>query len=562
MQVVKKSFYQQYLPLALAIVCVCPVHAQGDGDDCTIQLVDVTDQSGITFRHSHGGSGIGYIVEGMATGLATFDYDNDGLVDIYFLNGSNLKGTTSDTQPANALYRNNGDWTFTDVSEEAGVGDQGYGLGVSVADYDGDGDQDIYINNFGPNVLYRNNGDKTFTNVAEQSGVANGDQVGAGVGFLDIENDGDLDLYVANYVNFTYENHVPIVIDGKRFQAGPQYYEPVPDSLYRNDGNGKFTDISMQSGIASVSGPGMGLVCGDFDADGDSDIYVCNDGQPNFLFENNGDGKFEEVGLLVGAACDFSGKANSSMGVDCGDFDNDGLFDLIVTNYQAEMPVLYRNLGSGLFEDATSRARVPQSLFPHVNWGTSFVDFDNDGDRDIFIACGHFDRIEDIDDRTAQKVSNYLLMNVGGRYVDVSTICGDALRTVETSRGAAFEDFDNDGDVDGIVVNSNARPTLFRNETENGNSWIQVLLTQNGGNVDAIGAVVSVESKAGSTKQSAIRMSGRGYQSHFGSVLHFGLGKDEGKNSRDASIHVLWPDGAEQHLKAKLNQIKKIQKSQ
>ncbi len=520
-----------------------------------IQLTDVTASSNIQFKHSHGGSGEGYIVEGMSTGIATFDYDADGLVDIYFLNGAALQGSEFQPPLRNALYRNHGDWTFTDVTDEAGVGDLGYGLGVCAADYDADGDVDIYINNFGTNVLYRNNGDRTFTNVTAEAGVDNGRQVGAGVGFLDLEGDGDLDLYVANYVNFSYENHVPIVINGKKYQAGPQYYQAVPDTLYRNDGDGRFTDVSVESGIASVAGPGMGLVCADLDGDGDTDIYVCNDGEANFLFQNNGRGVFEEVGLLYGAGCDFGGKANSSMGVDCGDYDRDGLLDLFVTNYQAEMPVLYHNLGDGLFEDATSQAGIPQSLFPHVNWGTGFVDFDNDGDQDIFLACGHFDRIEEIDDRTSMKVKNFILANQHGRFTDVTDQSTQGASVVETSRGIALDDLDNDGDVDAVVVNSNGAPTLLRNDTQTGNHWLKVTLAQSGGNRQAIGARVWVTSGNNTQMQEVIR--GRGYQSSFGDVLHFGLGN----NDSEVQLKIRWPDGQLQELDSPVDRLVELERS-
>ncbi len=507
-----------------------------ESDNCPITLVDVTAASKISFRHCHGGSGQGYIVEGMVAGLALFDYDNDGLIDIYFLNGAPLKGTTLDSVPRNTLYRNNGDWNFTDVTEAAGVGDTGFGLGVTAGDYDNDGDQDLYVNNFGPNVLYRNNGDRTFTDVTAQAGVANGDKVGAGTCFLDIEGDGDLDLYVSNYVNFTYENHVPIIIGGQRYQAGPQYYRPVPDTLYRNNGDGTFTDISGPSGIDSVAGPGMGTVCADLDDDGDTDVFVCHDGEPNFFFQNDGSGKFKEMGLLAGLAYDFYGKQNSSMGVDCGDFDNDGRLDLFMTDYQAEMPVLYRNLGNCFFEDATSAARITNDLFPHVNWGTGLIDFDNDGDRDLFIACGHFDRIEQIDDRTALKVPNFLLMNTGdGKFVDVSRGCGNGLAVVESSRGAGFDDLDNDGDIDAVVLNSNAPPTILRNESAAGNHWLQIRLQGEPSNRDGVGARVRVV--AGDLVQVAEVHSGRGYQSHFGTRLQFGLATRQ----RVDRIEVRWP---------------------
>jgi enediyne biosynthesis protein E4 len=501
-----------------------------------VKMTNVTASSGIQFIHTHGGGGEGYIIEGMSAGIATFDYDNDGLIDIYFLNGTPLKGTKADKPARNALYRNNGDWTFTDVTAEAGVGGAGYSLGVAVADYDGDGDRDIYVNCFGPNVLYRNNGNKTFTDVTEEAGVGNGNKVGAGVGFLDIEGDGDLDLYVANYVNFNYDNHIPIVINGKRYQAGPQYYKPVSDTLYRNLGNGKFEDISLESGIASVAGPSMGLVCADFDNDEDVDIFVANDGQPNFLFQNDGKGHFEEVGLLAGVACDFNGKANSNMGVDVGDYDNDGLLDLFTTTYQAEMPVLYHNLGDGFFEDATSSARITYDLFPHVNWGCSFSDFDNDGDQDLYLACGHFDRIEQIDDRTSQKIRNYLLLNQAGKFTDISARCGDGLAIVESSRAAAFDDLDNDGDIDIVVLNSEAAPTIIRNDSLKSNHWITLSLKQPGPNPDAVGARVTLKYAKG--YQVAEVLSGRGYQSYFGSRLHFGLADTEGP----VTVEIRWPN--------------------
>lgn len=505
---------------------------------CPIQMVDVTGSSGVTFKHTHGGSGQGYIVEGVVGGLALFDYDNDGLIDIYFTNGAPLKGTVVKEIPHHALYRNQGNWKFADVTAEAGVGNTGFGLGVTVGDYDNDGDQDLYLNNFGPNVLYRNNGDRTFTDVTAEAGVGNGDKVGAGASFFDMEGDGDLDLYVANYVNFTYENHVPIVVGNLRFHAGPRYYQPVPDTLYRNNADGTFTDVSGPSGIASVAGTAMGLVCGDFDDDGDTDVFVCNDEAPNFLFQNDGRGQFKEVGLLAGVAFDFRGNANGSMGVDCADADNDGRLDLIVTNYQSEMPVLYRNLGGGQFEDATNASRITPDLFPHVKWGTGLIDFDNDGDRDLFIAAGHFDDIESTDDRTALRVRNFLLMNTGGgKFVDVSAQCGSGLAVVESSRGAGFDDLDNDGDMDIVVLNSNAVPTIIRNDSPPTNAWVQIRLQGTKSNFDGVGARVRVT--AGELSQMDEVRSGRSYQSHSGTRLQFGLGK----RTQIDQIEVRWPNG-------------------
>jgi hypothetical protein len=523
--------------IALALWAAAGVLAE-ERTACRIKLVDVTAESGITFQHHHGGSGQSYIVEGVASGLALFDYDGDGLIDIYFLNGAPLRGTTLEVRPQNTLYRNQGNWKFTDVTDEAGVGDVGYGLGVVAGDYDNDGDQDVYVNNFGPNVLYRNNGDRTFTDVTHQAGVGNGDKVGAGATFFDMEGDGDLDLYVANYVDFNFDNHVPIVVEGHRFKAGPQFYKPVPDTLYRNNGNGTFSDVSGPAGIAAVAGPSMATLSSDFDDDGDADVFVCNDGTPNFLFVNDGRGVFTEQALLAGVACDFYGKENSSMGVDCGDFNDDGLLDLFVTDYQSEMPVLYRSLGRGLFEDATSAAQISNALFAHVHWGTGFVDFDNDRDLDLFVACGHFDRIELLDDRTALKVPNFLLMNTGsGKFVDVSKLCGDGLDVVESSRGAAFDDLDNDGDVDVVILNSQSHPTILRNDSSTNQHWLQIQLVGELCSRDAVGARVRVVTA--DRVQTAAVLHGRGYQSHFGTRIHFGLGAE----THIDRVEVTWPGG-------------------
>ncbi len=505
--------------------------------DCLIRLRDVTASSGITFRHHHGGSGERYIMETVSGGLALFDYDGDGFIDIYFLNGAPLKGAVLDPPPRNALYRNNGDWTFTDVSDRAGVGDLGFGLGVTAGDYDNDGDPDLYVNNYGPNVLYRNNGDGSFTDVTDAAGVGCGDQVGAGTCFLDMDNDGDLDLYVANYVVFSYETHVPITVDGYRWHVGPRAYPAAVDNLYRNNGDGTFTDVTELSGIGSVAGTGMGVVAGDFDDDGDSDLFVCNDIKGNFFFQNDGQGKFEEIGLIAGVAYDLYGRENASMGVDCGDFDNDGHLDLFMTDYQGESPILYRNLGDCFFEDVTLVAGVGQGAFPHVNWGTGMIDFDNDGDRDLFIACGHTDDNADFrDDSTKYRVANIVMMNTGdGKFVNVSDRCGDGVEPVESSRGAGFDDLDNDGDIDVVILNSQAGPTILRNESTPPNHWLEIELRGTSANRDAVGARVAVV--ADDLTQIAEVHGGRSYQGHHGSRLHFGLGNRD----RIDRVEVRWP---------------------
>jgi len=504
-----------------------------------IVLRDVTRQTGITFVHTDGSSGQRYIVETVSAGLALFDYDGDGDVDIYFLNGAPLKGAKADVPPTNQLWRNDGDWKFTDVTEKAGVGDTGYGLGVTAGDYDNDGDADLYVNNYGPNVLYRNNGDGTFTDVTRQAGVANGSQVGAGACFLDMDADGDLDLYVANYVDFTYQNHRTRTLGGFPAYVGPTSYRGTPDTLYRNDGDGTFTDVSIRSGVAAIKGTGMGMVCADYDGDGDTDVFVGNDVGANSIFENDGSGKFKEVGLISGLAYNVNGTAQGTMGVECGDYDNDGRLDFHVTSYQRDMATLYRNLGNGSFEDVTRRTAAGRGTFPHVTWGNGLVDFDNDGHRDLFIACGHLDdNVDKYTDTTSYFVRNLLLRNTGdGKFVNVSDQCGDGLAVKLSSRGAAFDDLDGDGDVDAVILNSRREPTILRNDSAGGNHWIQVRLKGAKTNRDGVGARVTVV--AGDLTQIAEVHCGRSYQSHYGTTLHFGLGK-QGRIDR---VEVRWIGG-------------------
>jgi len=509
------------------------------GGQCPIVLRDVTRQTGIDFVHTDGSSGRRYIVESVCCGLALFDFDGDGDVDIYFLNGAPLKGAKADVPPTNQLWRNDGGWKFTNVTKKAGVGDAGYGLGVTVGDYDNDGDGDLYLNNYGPNVLYRNNGDGTFTDVTKQAGVANGDQVGAGANFLDMDADGDLDLYVANYVKFTYENHRVHVNKGFPMYAGPMDFPSTPDTLYRNNGDGTFTDVSRSSGVASHKGTGMGTVCADYDDDGDTDVFVANDTAGNFLFRNDGTGKFEEVALPAGTAFDVHGHEQASMAVACGDYDNDGKLDFFQTSYAAQFATMFHNLGGGLFEDATRKSKAGKGTYAHVTWGTGLVDFDNDGDRDLFVACGDLqDNVEKWDDMRTYRAENVVLMNTGnGKFVNVTDQCGDGLAVKLSSRGAAFDDLDGDGDVDAVILNSRREPTILRNDSTTKNHWIQIRLKGAKTNRDGVGARVKVT--AGDLTQVAEVHSGRSYQSHFGSSLHFGLEKHD----RVDRIEVRWIGG-------------------
>ena len=508
--------------------------------DGGIVLSDVTKETGITFRHTDGSGGEFYVMEPMTGGLALFDYDGDGDVDIYFLNGAPLKGTKVDTAPKNALYRNDGSFKFTDVTEQSGAGDTGFALGVVAADYDNDGALDIYVNNYGANVLYRNNGDGTFTDVTAQAGVANGHKVGASTCFLDMDKDGDLDLYVTNYVEFSYDKHATTTENGYRVYLGPPYFGPTRDNLYRNNGEGTFTDVSEGSGISGHFGTGMGMVCADYDNDGDTDIFVANDiSAGNFLFKNDGTGKFDEIALIAGAAYDSQGVELGSMGVDCADYDNDGWLDFYQTSYNKQMAVFYRNINGRMFEDVSVLTGAGTGTYAPVTWGIGSVDFDNDGDRDIFVACGHIqDMIEFYNSTETYFQENVLLMNTGdGKFTDVSKDSGDGMKVKLSSRGAAFDDLDNDGDVDVVILNSRREPTVLRNDSRNSNHWLEVVLRGVKTNRDGVGARVKVV--AGDLTQIDEVHSGRSYQSHYGMRLHFGLGARE-KIDR---IEVRWIGG-------------------
>jgi hypothetical protein len=528
-------------PVGLASSAAPAVPTRPD-TPCPIQLREVTPDTGIAFQHTDGSSGKHYIVETVTSGLALFDYDGDGLTDIHFPNGAPLPGTQVDKPPRHALYKNLGGRRFRDVTEEAGVACTAYGMGAAAADYDNDGYTDLYVSNFGPKVLYHNNGDGAFTDVTRRAGVADGDKLGAGACFLDIDGDGNLDLFVANYVKFTFATHVAWSHGSFPEYAGPKVYPPDKQTLFRNNGDGTFTDVSEASGIARHLGKGMGVVCADYDNDGHTDIFSLNDVFENFCFRNDGSGKFEEVSLNNGFKYNGEGMALGSMGIDCADYDNDGRLDFYQTSYQRELPVLYRGLGNGTFEDATMRAGAGQGTFNNVKWGCGFVDFDNDGQRDLFIAMGHLqDLIDQYDPATSYRAKNIVLRNLGnGKFVDVSDSCGVGLLPKHSARGAAFDDLDNDGDVDVVILNSREPPTILRNmlyESGSKNHWLAIRLQGVKTNRDGVGARVRVV--AGDLTQIDEVHSGRGYQSHWGLRLHFGLGPRD----RVDRIEVRWIGG-------------------
>lgn len=528
-------------PLTCMASVVCSSAILAAESPHAIRLSDVTESTGIDFVHTDGGEAKHrYIVESVASGLATFDFNNDGLIDILFLNGAPLPDASSKAaKTGNALYKNDGGWKFTDVTADSGLNDHAYHLGVCIGDYDNDGHPDIFLSNFGPDILYHNNGDGTFTNVTEKAGVSNGQHVGAGASFLDIDHDGDLDLFVSNYCDFTIEKHKNRLINGHPAYAGPAIYGPTSDTLFRNNGNGTFTDISEASGIASKQGTGMGIVCADYDQDGDTDIIVGNDAMANFVWQNDGKGQFKEVGLLTGLAYDRNGIGLGTMGVDCADLDNDGLLDFYMTSYEQQWATFYHNDTSGFFTDVTHTTRAGAGTYNEVTWGLGMPDLNHDGFRDLFIACGHLqDNIHLWNDSTTFEAQNRVIMNLGnGKFRDVTLEAGSGLTPKLSSRGAAFDDLDNDGDIDAVILNSRQKPTLLRNDQASDQHWIQIKLKGTKTNKDGIGAKVKLI--AGDKMFTDEVHSGRGYQSHYGSRLHFGLGN----LTKIDKVKVHWPGG-------------------
>ncbi len=537
---------------ALMLDLCNPINAVSDQ---SIHFVDVTAQLGVTFRHTDGRSGQKYFVEPLGSGVALFDYDNDGALDIYFVNGCDLPtppyppaggGETGGNPARNALYRNDGE-RFTDVTDVAGVGDSGYGLGCCVGDYNNDGFDDLYVTNFGPNVLYRNNGDGTFTDVTAQTGVG-GEELSSGCAFADYDNDGFLDVYVVNYVQFRLEENPKCSRQGVLTYCTPEAFQGAADRLYHNNGDGTFSDVTRTAGLYAPGGKGLGVVWGDYDNDGDLDIFVANDTTPNFLYRNNGDGTFQDVALFAGVALSEEGRAYSGMGANFGDFDNDGYLDIVVTNFQDQPNSLYHNERNGFFTDVSFAKGLGEASLPYLAWGVDFVDFDNDGWLDVFVANGHLDdNIAEIDPIGTYAQRNQLFLNHQG--MSFSDVSDDGLSVRKVSRGAAFGDIDNDGDVDIVVSNLNDSPTILRNETAGENRWLIIKLVGTQCNRNAIGSRVKVV--VGEQAQTREVKSGSGYLSQNDLRLHFGLGDAESVDR----IEVKWADGKVETLeRVKTNQ--------
>ena len=485
-----------------------------------VRFTDVTAELGIEFRHINGESGKKHFIEPIGSGVALFDFDNDGDLDLYFVNGSDLPGISSSIPQTNRLYRND-DGAFTDITDKASVGNTGYGLGCCVGDYNNDGFTDLYVTNYGPNVLYRNNGDGTFTDVADTADV-DGDQFSSGCAFVDVDADGYLDLYVVNYVQFDPDTNPECTRQGIPTYCTPEALPGVADVFYRNNGDGTFTDVSEKSGVGATDGKGLGVVCGDIDNDGDVDIFVANDTTPNFLYRNERNGaEMTEDALFAGVALSEEGRAYSGMGANLGDFDNDGYLDIVITNFQDQTNSLYHNAQSGFFTEMSFAKGIGERSLPYLAWGVDFSDFNNDGWLDLFVANGHLDdNIAEIDPIGTYAQPNQLFLNDRG--VNFTENPDAAIAQRKVSRGTAFGDIDNDGDIDIVISNLKDTPTVLRNDGVNASQWLGIKLIGTHCNRDAIGARVTVVSE-GLTQIREVK-SGSGYLSQNDLRLHFGLG--------------------------------------
>ena len=523
------------------------------------QFEDVSATSGLDASLVSGSPEKRYILESMTGGVGFIDFDDDGWIDVYLVNGAVLSDSGAIApQASDRLYRNNRDGTFTDVTAKARLGDQNWSMGVAVADVDNNGLQDLYVTNYGPNRLYLNQGDGTFEDVAAAAGVA-GAEWSSSAAFADYDTDGDVDLYVTNYLEFD-PHDLPddsqlCRYRGIRVQCGPRGMVPTADRFYENVGNGRFKDVTEASGVGLVPDfYGLGVTWADYDDDGHSDVYVANDSTPNFLLRNNGDKTFEEVALIAGVALSADGKEQAGMGVDFGDYDNDGDLDLIVTNFSDDYNTLYRNLGSGEFADVSYRSGLGEPTWLKLSWGAQFADFDRDGFLDIAIANGHvYPEVDSHEFGISYRQPNSIFLNQrDGTFMHVDP----APRSpAYSSRGLATGDVNNDGAIDLLIANVDAPPSLLLGRPAGGH-WLLLDLRGAAANRAAIGARVTV--KSGGLVQMREVRSGGSYQSQSDLRLHFGLGDYDLVDE----VRIRWPGGREQVLKSvKADQILRIAES-
>jgi len=494
------------------------------------------EKTGIHWSHSNGRSSDYYLPETTGGGCAFLDYDNDGWMDIYLVNSGRCDFLDPQPPLRNALYKNNRDGTFTDVTEKAGVAGGGYGMGVAVGDYDNDGFSDLFVSQYGRGILYHNNGDGTFTDVTEKSGLLT---VGWGSScvWFDYDNDGKLDLFVCNFVDFDKSKNqfCGDPVTKERYYCYPKIYPPSKSWLFHNNGDGTFRDVSHESGIAKLLGKGWGVVATDVNNDGWIDLYVANDTVQNFLFINN-KGKFEESALNADVAFSMDGRVRSGMGVDAADYDNDGYEDLFVTNVDQEMYSLYHNSGDGTFEDVASRYGISRTTRLMSGWGVKFFDYDNDGNVDLIVGDGHpDDKIENHSAHVTYREPMLLYHNNGKGFENVSALAGNALSDPIAARGLAVGDFNNDGAVDVLVAVNNGAPVLLKNNAANGNHWLGIKLAGKNCNRDAVGA--RLKWRSGDFERSVLKNGGGSYLASHDSRLVLGIGARE-KIDR---LEITWP---------------------
>ena len=501
----------------------------------------ISPDNGIDFKHSIGDHHLDNLVETVGGGAVFLDYDQDGYIDLYLSNGSYTEGLSTGERPdevlTNELFRNRHDGTFENVTRSAGVGDRGYGMGLTVGDINNDGYPDIYITNYGPNVLYLNNRNGTFTDISERAGVA-GNECSVGAVFFDYDNDGLLDLYVGNYIKYDPDYGYFYAPDGF---PGPMAYDGQLDRLYHNTGNNKFEEVTEKMGIDDPDGRAMGVGAADYDGDGWVDLFVANDHMVNNIYHNIEGKLFVDEGTRTGMAFNQAGEATISMSVDFADYNNDGLIDVFMSD--DTYCSLYQNQGNGVFRDMAYTAGISIAAAQHVGWSSSFIDFDNDGDVDLFKANGELKHLYGQEDQLFENVD-------GAKFEDVSVDLGAYFQEENVGRGACFGDYDNDGDLDGYVVNLDDQGAFLRNNRGNENNWIILKLVGTKSNRDAIGALVKIS--AGGKEQIGTRRSTTGYLSQNDSRMHFGIGK-AGKVD---FVEIKWPSGSTQRLEnLEVNQI-------
>ncbi len=518
-----------------------------------LRFADVSQAAGINWKYANGATGRHMMIEDIGGGVALFDYNNDGLLDIFAVQAGPVPGAKPSERSfptRNALYRNNGDGTFTDVTAGSGLdAPTGYGMGVSVADYNNDGRADLYITAYGGNHLFRNNGNGTFTDVTHAAGIADLHGMAAGeppwplsAAWGDYDNDGHLDLFVCHYVRWSPALDQPCLgLDEKPAYCRPQVYEPTHNRLFHNNGDGTFTDVTQKAGLDKLQGKSMGVVWTDYDEDGWPDLFVTNDTMPNFLLHNNRDGTFTDRALVSGVALGDQGEAQSGMGISVGDYDNDGREDLFVVNFSGESKSVFHNLGKGLFESAAYQSNLASTNLQFLGFGLECFDYDLDGHKDLIIGNGHV--LDRMDQRTAGSSyaqSQQLFHNVGnGTFAEDLHSLGDLVHP-RVTRGLAVGDYDNDGDLDVIMVSQTGPLQLFRNDGGNANNWITFRLEGVQSNRDALGAKVTVQTQI--SRQSAWVHGSTSYCSHSDTRLTFGLGQESGIKS----VEVLWPSGKRQ----------------